>query len=327
MKLAQIQMHVTADKAANLRHAEDLLRSVRGADMAILPEMFCCPYDNACFRAYGEPEGGPAYQMLSRTARELRLWLVGGSLPELDGDKIYNTAYVFDPTGTCVARHRKMHLFDIDVQGGQSFRESATLSPGNDITLFDTPYGRIGLSISYDLRIEELCRLMALEGARVLLAPASFNMTTGPALWELLFGQRAVDGQLFTAGTSPARDETASYVAWGHSIVCDPRGTVLHQCGAGEQQTVETAEAVDAGARCKVGLCRNLADLTPHFSEDVHRLISGGGQNLFHFGVALLLAVVQGAADEEAAFCVGGEVDEAPAPLCRYVGRGGGDDR
>lgn len=130
MKLAQIQMHVTADKAANLRHAEDLLRSVRGADMAILPEMFCCPYDNACFRAYGEPEGGPAYQMLSRTARELRLWLVGGSLPELDGDKIYNTAYVFDPTGTCVARHRKMHLFDIDVQGGQSFRESATLSPG-----------------------------------------------------------------------------------------------------------------------------------------------------------------------------------------------------
>ena len=99
MKLAQIQMHVTADKAANLRHAEDLLRSARGADMAILPEMFCCPYDNACFRAYGEPEGGPAYQMLSRAARELNLWLVGGSLPELDGDKIYNTAYVSDPQG------------------------------------------------------------------------------------------------------------------------------------------------------------------------------------------------------------------------------------
>ena len=202
MKLAQIQMHVTADKAANLRHAEDLLRSVRGADMAILPEMFCCPYDNACFRAYGEPEGGPAYQMLSRTARELNLWLVGGSLPELDGDKIYNTAYVFDPTGTCVVRHRKMHLFDIDVQGGQSFRESATLSPGNDITLFDTPYGRIGLCICFDLRFEELCRLMALEGARVLLAPAAFNMTTGPAHWELLLRQRAVDNQCFTVGAA-----------------------------------------------------------------------------------------------------------------------------
>ena len=255
MKLAQIQMHVTADKAANLRHAEDLLRSVRGADMAILPEMFCCPYDNACFRAYGEPEGGPAYQMLSRTARELNLWLVGGSLPELDGDKIYNTAYVFDPTGTCVARHRKMHLFDIDVQGGQSFRESATLSPGNDITLFDTPYGRIGLCICFDLRFEELCRLMALEGARVLLAPAAFNMTTGPAHWELLLRQRAVDNQCFTVGAAPARDETASYVAWGHSLVCDPWGTVLHECGSGEETAVSLGIHVQRLTLTNMVLC------------------------------------------------------------------------
>ena len=209
MRLAQIQMHVTADKTANLRHAEELLRSVRGADMAILPEMFCCPYDSSCFRAYGEPAGGAAYQMLSRTARELGLWLVGGSLPELDDGRVYNTSFVFDPQGVCVARHRKMHLFDIDVEGGQRFRES-----------------------------EELCRVMALEGARVLLAPAAFNMTTGPAHWELLLRQRAVDNQCFTVGTSPARDESASYVAWGHSMVCDPWGTVLHQCGAGEEVAV-----------------------------------------------------------------------------------------
>lgn len=131
-----------------------------------------------------------------------------------------------------------MHLFDIDVQGGQSFRESATLSPGNDITLFDTPYGRIGLCICFDLRFEELCRLMALEGARVLLAPAAFNMTTGPAHWELLLRQRAVDNQCFTVGAAPARDESASYVAWGHSLVCDPWGTVLHECGSGEETAV-----------------------------------------------------------------------------------------
>ncbi len=231
MKLAQIQMHVTADKTANLRHAEELLRSVRGADMAILPEMFC-------FRAYGEPAGGAAYQMLSRTAREVGLWLVGGSLPELDDGRVYNTSFVFDPQGVCVARHRKMHLFDIDVEGGQRFRESDTLSPGNDVTLFDTPWGRMGLCICFDLRFEELCRVMALEGARVLLAPAAFNMTTGPAHWELLLRQRAVDNQCFTVGTSPARDERASYVAWGNSMVCDPWGTVLHQCGAGEEVAV-----------------------------------------------------------------------------------------
>lgn len=238
MKLAQIQMHVTADKTANLRHAEELLYSVRGADMAILPEMFCCPYDNGCFRAYGEPEGGAAYQMLSRMARELGLWLVGGSLPELEGGRVYNTSFVFDPQGACVARHRKMHLFDIDVEGGQRFRESDTLSPGNHVTLFDTPWGRMGLCICFDLRFEELCRVMALEGARVLLAPAAFNMTTGPAHWELLLRQRAVDNQCFTVGTSPARDESASYVAWGNSMVCDPWGTMLHRCGTGEEAVV-----------------------------------------------------------------------------------------
>ena len=237
MKLAQIQMSITADKAENLRRAESLLRGV-DADLAILPEMFCCPYDNSCFRAYGEEEGGAAWQMLSRVAREKKLWVVGGSIPELEGDKIYNTSYVFDPEGRCVARHRKMHLFDIDVPGGMCFRESDTLSPGSDITLFDTPWGKMGLCICFDLRFEELCRVMALEGARVLLAPAAFNMTTGPAHWELLLRQRAVDDQCFTVGTSPARDESASYVAWGHSLVCDPWGTVLHQCGSGPEVAV-----------------------------------------------------------------------------------------
>ena len=234
MKLAQIQMHVTADKAANLRHAEELLHSVRGADMAILPEMFCCPYDNSCFRAYGEPAGGAVYQMLSRTARELGLWLVGGSLPELEAGRVYNTSFVFDPQGACIARHRKMHLFDIDVEGGQRFRESDTLSPGNDVTLFDTPWGRMGLCICFDLRFEELCRVMALEGARVLLAPAAFNMTTGPAHWELLLRQRAVDNQCFTVGVSPARDQGASYVAYGNSMAVDPWGTVLCRADGGE---------------------------------------------------------------------------------------------
>ena len=241
MKLAQIQMAVTAGKAENLRRAEALLRGAE-ADMAILPEMFCCPYDNGCFRAYGEAEGGEAYQMLSRVARERKLWIVGGSLPELEGGRIYNTSYVFDPEGRCAAKHRKMHLFDIDVQGGQRFRESDTLSPGNTITLFDTPWGRMGLCICFDLRFEELCRVMALEGARVLLAPAAFNMTTGPAHWELLLRQRAVDNQCFTVGTSPARDENASYVAWGHSMVCDPWGTVLHQCGSAPEVAVTELE-------------------------------------------------------------------------------------
>ena len=167
---------------------------------------------------------------------------MGGSIPELEENRVYNTSFVYDSAGRQVARHRKMHLFDISVEGGQTFRESDTLSPGGEITVFDTPWGKMGLCICFDLRFEELARLMALRGARVIFVPAAFNMTTGPAHWELLFRQRAVDNQLFTVGTSPARSESETYVAWGHSIVCDPWGSVLHQCGAEEEISITSLD-------------------------------------------------------------------------------------
>ena len=178
--------------------------------------------------------GGEAQKALAALARELGVWIVGGSLPELEGARVYNTSFVYDSAGRQVARHRKMHLFDISVEGGQSFRESDTLTSGHDVTVFDTPWGKMGLCICFDLRFEELARVMALQGARVLLVPAAFNMTTGPAHWELLFRQRAVDNQVFTVGVSPARNESASYVAYGNSIAVDPWGTVLCRAGAGE---------------------------------------------------------------------------------------------
>ena len=208
----------------------------------MLPEMFCCPYENRAFRPYGEPLGGPAQQAVSALARELGIWIIAGSLPELEGERVYNTAFVYDDTGRQVARHRKMHLFDISVEGGQSFRESDTLSPGNDVTVFDSPWGKLGLCICFDLRFEELARVMTLQGAQAIFVPAAFNMTTGPAHWELLFRQRAVDNQLFTIGTSPARNEQETYGAWGHSVICDPWGSVLHQCGAGEELAVTTLD-------------------------------------------------------------------------------------
>ena len=236
MRAALIQMTVTADKRLNIQSACGKIREAaqNGADIAVLPEMFCCPYDNSCFAAYGEPEGGQAQASLSALAAELGIYIVGGSLPELAEDRIYNTSYVYGPDGRQIARHRKAHLFDIDVQGGQRFRESDTLSPGNAITTFETDFGTMGLCICFDLRFEELARCMCLRGAKVLFVPAAFNMTTGPAHWELLFRQRAVDNQCFTVGVSPARDETASYVAYGNSIAVDPWGTVLERAGAEE---------------------------------------------------------------------------------------------
>ena len=143
LTLAQVQMPVTRNKSENIAAACRLIcrAAQQGAELAMLPEMFCCPYENSAFRPYGEPLGGPAQQALSALAGELGIWIIGGSVPELEGERVYNTSFVYDDTGRQVARHRKMHLFDISVEGGQSFRESDTLSPGNDVTVFDSPWG------------------------------------------------------------------------------------------------------------------------------------------------------------------------------------------
>lgn len=123
----------------------------------------------------------------------------GARAGSVDGDAIYNTCYVFDQQGTQQAKHRKVHLFDIDVAGGQRFFESDTLSPGRQYTLVDTPFGKVGVAICFDVRFAELFRILALEGARLVVVPAAFNMTTGPAHWELLFRARALDNQCFVA--------------------------------------------------------------------------------------------------------------------------------
>ena len=230
LRVAQLQTPVREDKMENLRALEPLFARLAGqADLIALPEMFCCPYETQNFPRYAEETGGPAWSACAALAARYGVYLSAGSMPEKDGGKIYNTAYVFDRQGRQIAAHRKMHLFDIDVQGGQRFRESETLSPGDRVTVFDTEFGKMGLCVCYDFRFPELARLMVQRGAVVLLVPAAFNMTTGPAHWELLFRSRAVDNQAFTLGTAPARDLSASYHSWGHTIAVDPWGTVLGQ--------------------------------------------------------------------------------------------------
>ena len=238
IRAAQLQTKVFDDKAENLRHLEEMTEkameaaamdpAMGGLDLVTAGEMFCCPYLTSNFPVYAEEEGGPVHKFCSSLAARYGVYLSAGSMPEKDRDgKIYNTAYVFDRKGKQIAKHRKMHLFDINVTGGQCFRESDTLSPGNEVVTFDTEFGKMGLCVCYDLRFPELARLMALDGAKVILVPAAFNMTTGPAHWEIMFRQRAVENEVFMIGTSPARDESSPYVAWGHSILVEPWGTVL----------------------------------------------------------------------------------------------------
>ena len=232
LRIAQLQMKVLPEPELCLKSlAEELDALDPGSpDLVALGEMFCCPYDSALFPHYAEPEGGHVFTALSALARQHRIYLSAGSVPEIDADgKIYNTAYVFDRTGNMIAKHRKMHLFDVNVRGGQVFRESDSLSPGDHVTVFDTEFGPMGLCICFDIRFPELARLMVLRGARLILVPAAFNETTGPAHWELAFRSRALDNQCFYAGTSDALDPQAAYHAWGHSILVSPWGTVIAQ--------------------------------------------------------------------------------------------------
>lgn len=231
VRITQIQMPVFSDKNETKAYiSEAVKKAAENADIVTLPEMFCCPYHVDNFPVYAEKDGGDMWQFCSALARENGIYFSAGTMPERDEKgRIYNTAYVFDRKGNCIAKHRKMHLFDINVEGGQRFMESETLTAGDCVTTFDTEFGIFGICVCYDFRFPELSRLMTLKGAQVILVPAAFNMTTGPAHWELLFRSQALNNQIYAIGTAPSRDAEASYQSWGHSIITDPWGRVVHQ--------------------------------------------------------------------------------------------------
>lgn len=228
-KLGLIQMITSRDKSIAVGKAIENISQLadNGANLVVLPEMFNCPYETQRFPSYAEPEGGETWQKMQQIAIEKKIYLVAGSIPEIEAGKIYNTSFVFDPNGNQIGKHRKIHMFDINIENGQYFKESETLEAGNQPTVFETEYGKIGLAICYDIRFPELARLMVAEGAKMIIYPAAFNMTTGPAHWELLFRSRAVDNQVFTVGCAPARDYSLGYISYGNSIVVDPWGDVL----------------------------------------------------------------------------------------------------
>jgi len=207
--------------------------AAQGAKLVVLPEMFCCPYQNDAFAPNAESAGDDIWQALSGVAKACRVILVGGTFPELGEEGLlYNTCFVFNEQGEQIARHRKMHLFDINIPGGQRFKESDTLAAGNEITLFDTPWGKLGVMVCFDVRFPELARLMALGGASAVIVPGAFNMTTGPAHWELLMQARAVDNLTYVLACASARDESAGYVSYANSLVISPWGKTIARLDA-----------------------------------------------------------------------------------------------
>jgi len=233
-KIALCQLSVTENKERNIAHARDAIEAAadNGAQLVVLPEIWNGPYSNASFPVYAEDidAGGsasPSTSMLSEVARSKGITIVGGSISERSGDHLYNTCCIFGKDGELKAKHRKIHLFDIDIPGKISFMESKTLTAGNTPTIVDTDVGRIGIGICYDIRFQELAMLYAARGAHLICYPGAFNMTTGPLHWELLQRARAIDNQLYVATCSPARDINAGYVAWGHSTLVAPFGEIV----------------------------------------------------------------------------------------------------
>lgn len=228
-KLALCQLKGSFDKEESRQTVRKYVSEAasKGADVIVLPEMWDCPYSNDYFREYAEPADGETVKFMSELASELGIYLIGGSISELDDDKVYNTAFCFDREGKIIGKHRKTHLFDIDVEGGIRFMESDSLTAGDSATVIDTEYGKIGVAICYDVRFPELFRRMTLDGARMVILPAAFNMTTGPAHWDITMRARALDNQIFFAANSPARDEEGIYVAYGNSCVASPWGDFI----------------------------------------------------------------------------------------------------
>jgi len=229
LKLALIQMSVSGNKADNVKRACSMVKKAasKGARLVALPECFNSPYGTQYFPEYKESVPGPTTKSLAEIAKECNVYLIGGSIPESKGDVIYNTCSVFSPEGKMIGQYRKMHLFDINVPGKISFKESDVLTGGKELLTFMIDSCKIGVGICYDIRFAELAQIYAQEGCDLLVYPGAFNMTTGPAHWELLQKARAIDNQVYVAAVSPARDESATYVAWGHSSVVGPWGDVI----------------------------------------------------------------------------------------------------
>lgn len=241
--VAAVQMNSTDDKTENQESARSLITEAagRGATLVALPELFNCLGQPETIVSNAEPVPGPTSELMSELAREFKITLLAGSLGErCEGDKIYNTSLLFGPTGELLARYRKLHLFDIDLPGEVTFRESEFMGFGDRIAVTDTNVGRLGQATCYDLRFPELFRLLVDEGAEVIVIPSAFAMATGRDHWEVLLRARAIENQCFVIAPNQFGRHGGNLQTYGRSMIIDPWGTVLAKATDGS--CVITAE-------------------------------------------------------------------------------------
>lgn len=231
MRAAAVQLNATADVARNLERADALVRAAArdGAQLIVLPEKWVALGDDDAMRAAAQPLDGEAASWACAIARELGVDLVAGSFGErVNGEeRTRNTSVHAGPDGEIHAIYRKIHLFDVEVDG-TSYRESDLEAPGDEIVVSRTADGtKLGLSICYDLRFAELYRILAVRGARILVVPAAFTLATTRDHWEVLLRARAIENQCFVVAANQIGEHPPTYRSGGRSMIVDPWGVVL----------------------------------------------------------------------------------------------------
>lgn len=266
-RIAAIQMTSGSNITANLNEAARLLSEAAkmGAKLVILPENFALmaihPTDNLKIRE--KHKHGPIQEFLSQQAERLGIWLVGGTLPiETDDPNKFRAAcLVFDNSGYQVARYDKMHLFDVTTAPDEHYCESETIEAGHEVVVVDTPYGRLGLAVCYDLRFPELFRCLLSEGVDLIGIPAAFTAVTGKAHWEILVRARAVENLCYVIAANQGGYHVNGRETYGNSMIIDPWGIVLTRLNRG------------GGVICADMDISKLAQLRRNFPAHEHRII------------------------------------------------------
>lgn len=262
LKTAAVQMRSTGDLAANLATCQALVTeaATAGARLVVLPECFSIlgrhegdkliaaePYE------LGQTAGGQVFSTLATLAKQHSIFVIGGGTPETvpgDDRRAYNTCVVIDPAGTLVAKYRKIHLFDVDIPGGATLRESDGTVAGDSLQVIEIEGVRVGLSICYDLRFPELYRTLVQNlGAEVVIIPAAFTAHTGAAHWHVLQRARAIENQVWVVSPAQWGKHNEKRESYGHSLVIDPWGTIVQEKAEGDGVLVHVLDGEIVGKR------------------------------------------------------------------------------
>ncbi len=280
LEVAVVQMNSMDDRDENIASALELidLAAARGARLVVLPEVWPYLGPDDALRAIAEPIPGPIADLFAERARRFGIFIHGGSLYESSpGDPgIYNTAFVIDPHGELVARYRKIHLYDVVLDGVAQYEESATISPGDELVVIEIDGLKIGLATCYDLRFPEVFRILALRGAEAILLPAAFTMTTGKDHWETLIRARAIENSLYMVAAAQWGKHPPGNWCYGRSMVVDPWGTVLTTAadGVGIAQETIVPDRIDA-VRRQIPSLANRRPVAYRWPESEEALVHG----------------------------------------------------